>query len=96
MKEFINQIFEIELKAKELGTDKLDRNIRKLKQLMEEEGYTYDVPLDKKYQLSDTTIEANFIEPQGQNLIKKVLKPAIFFKRESGLELIQKAIVVVG
>lgn len=96
MKEIINQLFEIEQKLKENGIDKIDRNLRKLFSLIEDEGYSIENPMGKKYQLQDTTIEANFIDEHGQNIISKVLKPAIFRKHGNQIELIQKAIVVVS
>lgn len=96
MKELINQIFEIEQKSKELGTDKLDRNIRKIYSILENEGYSIENPLGRKYSIQDTFIDANFIAESGTNSITKVMKPAIFKKQNDQVELIQKAIVVVG
>lgn len=96
MKEIINQIFEIEQKSKEIGTDKLDRNLKKIISLLEEKGYSIENPIGKNYQIQDTTIEANFIDENGKNKISKVLKPTIFIKQGDQLELIQKAIVVVS
>lgn len=96
MIEIINQFFEIEQKAKEMNIDKFDRNLRKLYHLLESEGYAIENPIGKSYNLNDTYIEANFIDNTGSNKITKVLKPAIFKKRNDQLELIQKAIVVIG
>jgi hypothetical protein len=96
MKELINQIFEIEQKSKDMGTDKLDRNIRKIYSILDDEGYAIENPIGKKYSIQDTYIEANFIDETGQNIVSKVMKPAIFKKTNDQVELIQKAIVVVG
>lgn len=90
----INQIFEIEKKAKEQNLNIFDRNVERIYHELDEMGYHIENPLGKFYDERDASIEANLVGNSSHPKITKVLKPAIFEKDSDNMALVQKAIVI--
>jgi hypothetical protein len=91
----INQIYEMETKLGELSIDALDRNLRKLNNLIEENGFVVRNPLGETYNETRTDYEANLVGIISKHMkITKVIKPIIYQKSNDGLQLLQKAIVI--
>jgi hypothetical protein len=93
----INQIFEIKQK---LSQDKLigkyERNFNRLFSVLEDAGYTVRDPLGEKYTDSRTDCEANIVGKETKNMvITQTLKPVIYQKTGSELQLLQKGLVIV-
>jgi hypothetical protein len=107
--DLVNQVFEIEKKTSQIKEDNsLQRNINKLKDLMENElfkgndctGLTFHNPLGEKYNQSRTDCEASIAGAETENLeIVEVIKPIIFYNyidNDKAIKTIaQKAVVVV-
>jgi hypothetical protein len=103
--DLINQIFEIEKKLSNIQeTNSIQRNINKLKDLLENEvsphdgeqgGFIYHNPIGEPYNETRTDCEASIAGSSTDNLvITEVIKPIIRYKK-GGLNLIvQKAVVV--
>ncbi len=106
--DLINQVFEIEKKSSQLKEDNsLQRNINKLKDLIENElfkgndgtGLTYHNPLGEKYSQSRTDCEASIAGTETDNLeIVEVIKPIIFYNyiddNKAIKTIAQKAVIV--
>jgi hypothetical protein len=106
--DLINQVFEIEKKTSQLKEENsLQRNINKLKDLIENElfksgegtGLTYHNPLGEKYSQSRTDCEGNIAGTHTDNLeIVEVIKPIIFYNYIDNNKAIktiaQKAVIV--
>lgn len=91
----VNQIFEIEKKANHNNYDKFNRNIERIKSLIEETGYTYKDPTGEKYDETRMDCSATLLE-DGDNLsIQDTIKPIIYKHLDEGLEIIQQARVIV-
>ena len=108
--DLVNQVFEIEKKVSQLkDINSLNRNIKKLKDLIENElftsnnsaGLTFHNPMGEKYSQSRTDCEANIAGVETDNLeIVEVIKPIIFYTYIDGDKAIktiaQKAVIVAG
>lgn len=94
MKDIINQIVDIENKAKSHQLDIFSRNMKRLFHEFESMGYKVVNPLGEKYDSRDTSLEANFSNPDGDT-ITKVLKPTIFRIVDEEYQLVQKGVVIV-
>jgi hypothetical protein len=94
----INQLFDIQQKIEqEQLSEKFDRNFNRLYLLLEEEGYICQNPLGERYTASRLDCEANIIGHEGKEMtITQVIKPIIYKKSDTGLSLIQKAVVMVA
>ncbi len=106
--DLINQVFEIEKKTSQLKEENsLQRNINKLKDLIENElfksndgaGLTYHNPLGEKYSQSRTDCEASIAGTDTDNLeIVEVIKPIVFYNYIDDSKAIktiaQKAVIV--
>lgn len=90
----INQLFEIEKKAKDQQLLLFERNFERIQNELEDLGYLISNPIGKKYDPRDTSIEVNIIGNSSEPKITKVLKPAVFQKDGSEVILIQKGIVI--
>ncbi|MDI9309339.1 MAG: hypothetical protein QM535_03895 [Limnohabitans sp.] len=90
----INQLFEIEKKAKDNDLSLFDRNFDRIHSEIEEMGYIINNPLGKKYDERDTSIEASLVGNSTSLTITKVLRPIIFFKEGDQITLVQKGIVI--
>ena len=107
--DLINQVFELEKKIAQLKEEhSLQRNIKKLKDLIENElfkgndgtGLTYHNPIGEKYSQSRTDCEANIAGTETDNLlITEVIKPIIFYNyiddNKAMKTIAQRAVVVV-
>lgn len=96
MIQVINQVYEIDKKAKDNDISIIRRNIDRLYVEFENLGYKLVDPIGRLYDDRDASIEANVIENKNDKLyITKVLKPCIYHESNDQLLLIQKAIVIV-
>jgi hypothetical protein len=107
--DFINQIFEIEKKVNNLKEENsIQRNINKMKGLMEEEffkgssiiGLTYHNPLGENYTDTRTDCEATISGIGVENLeIVEVIKPIIYYSYQESDKvmkvIVQPAVVIV-
>ncbi|MFT3980820.1 MAG: hypothetical protein QM687_10155 [Ferruginibacter sp.] len=93
----INQVFELQQKVNTLQeAPGFERNFSRLFNVMEEEGFLVQNPLNEAYTESRTDCEASIVgEPASKMIITKVLKPVIYHKAEGQLRLVQKAVVIV-
>lgn len=93
----LNQVFELQQKinaGKEAAN--YERNFSRLFSLLEEEGYIVQNPINEMYSESRTDCEASIIgAPATKMKISRVLKPVIYQKAGSQLQLLQKAVVIV-
>lgn len=102
----VNQVFEIERKVHLLKeTNSLERNIDKLKQIIENDllksldseptGLVYHDPIGETYNETRTDCEASIAGTSTENLyISEVIKPIIRYKKAGINIIVQKAIVV--
>jgi len=92
----INQVFEIEKKLGNQPVPSIQRHIERIKNELEEMGYTFHNPLHEKYDATRTDCDANIAgSGTGKMTIIEVVKPIIHCRGEEGNKIIQKAIVVV-
>lgn len=94
MEAIINQLFEIEKKAKEHHIDAFERNLNRIQHELEELGYKIINPIGTKYDERDASIEANLLNPNATK-ITKVLKPVIYKMENNSYALKQKGVVIV-
>ena len=94
MEAIINQIFEIEKKAKEQNIDTFERNMNRIQHELTEMGYKVVNPFGTRYDERDTSIEANLLNPKATK-ITKVLKPIIYKLENDSYVLTQKGVVIV-
>jgi hypothetical protein len=107
--DFMNQIFEIEKKCANLNEENsIQRNINKMKGLLEEEffkgsstiGLTYHNPLGEGYSDTRTDCEATIAGTGVENLrIVEVIKPIIFYayrENEKVIKVIVQPAVVIA
>ncbi|WP_316841279.1 hypothetical protein [Pedobacter gandavensis] len=97
MIQIINQLFEIEQKLRTRNETFADRNFTRLKHEFELMGYEVINPINRKYQLTDTDLEASILGDATIGLkVTRVLKPVIYLKNENDeYSLLQKGIVIV-
>lgn len=95
MEQIINQIFEIDRKSNELNLDQFQRNLTRIYHELEDLGYKIVNPVGQRYDERDVSIEATLTSPKA-DIIRKVIKPAIFKNENGQFVLIQKAIVLVA
>ncbi len=93
----INQLFEMQAKIKEGGNaDQFERNFNRLLNLFEEEGYMIQDPTGEAYTESRTDCEASISgRIHSKMKITRTLKPIIYQRKDGGMQLVQKAIVIV-
>lgn len=94
MIDLINQIYEIQRKADEINAVQFKRNFERIFVELEEMGYHIQIPLNKKYNENDTSMEGMLLN-SNSDVIKKVIKPIIYKKEGDSVMLIQKGIVIV-
>lgn len=92
----INQLFEMEGKINESGmAANFERNFRRLFSIFEEEGFIIQDPTGEPYTDSRTDCEASISGKIGSKMfITRTLKPVIYQKKENGVQLLQKAVVI--
>jgi hypothetical protein len=92
-----NQLFEIEKKS--AGREEfapISRNIKRMRDTVEELGYAYKDPTGEPYNETRTDCEASISGSSISNLyISETIKPLVY-KIDSGINMIvQKAVVIV-
>ncbi len=93
----INQLFEMQYKLKEMGkAHNFERNFNRLFAIFEEAGFVVQDPTNEIYTDSRTDCEASISGTVSSKMrIIKTLKPVIYKKTDSTVQLVQKAIVIV-
>ncbi len=93
----VNQFFEIKSKIADMDKESMfERNFNRVNNIFEEENFVIHDPTGESYSESRTDCEANIVGRIANKMrITKTLKPIIYQKNETGLHLIQKAVVIV-
>lgn len=93
----INQLFELRNKLQQEGVeDKVERNLNRIFNTLEEEGYILKNPLGEEYKETRTDCEANIVGKESRHMIiSQVIKPIIYRKELNELKLLQKGVVMV-
>ncbi|MCI4668700.1 MAG: hypothetical protein MRZ79_11240 [Bacteroidia bacterium] len=96
--ELANQLFEIEHKlAKISGTERLNRNLRRMKQALENAGIRTHDPLGEEWSETRTDCEASISGASVDNLkIVEVIKPILRWEENGVQQIIQRGVVIVG
>ncbi len=94
---FINQLYELKQKLKlEQIEQKVERNLNRLFNTLEEEGYICKDPMGEAYNETRTDCEATIIGKVSNTLmITQVIKPVIYKRENNELTLLQKGVVMV-
>ena len=93
----INQIFEIDKKAKANQYSKIERNIKRLNNELESLGYVVENPEGRSYSVTDSDLEVSMSDQLSKNpKVTKVLKPVIYEINDGERVLVQKGVVVVA
>lgn len=92
--EIINQTFEMEKKTKRNGFDKLDRNITRIKHLLENEGIHFHDPTGEPYNENRMDCVATILDERDPMVITDTMKPIIY--SENKTKIIQQALVIVN
>lgn len=90
--EIINQLFEIEKKRKQFGYDKIDRNIERMKHLIDTEGFGYQ-PTGELYNETRIDCQATILKDSEPYIISDTVKPIIYSKADH--IIVQQARVIV-
>lgn len=90
--ELINQLFEIEKKKKQFGYEKLDRNLDRLKYILEELGYRYKDPTGEQYDETRIDCQATILNEADPLIISDTVKPIVFSKDNV---IVQQARVII-
>ena len=92
----INQLFEIKAKIKEGGTAQtFERNLNRLFDLFEEDGYIIQDPTGETYSETRTDCEASISgRIHSKMKITRTIKPIIYQKKEDTVQLLQKGVVI--
>lgn len=93
----LNQLFELEQKLKQENLEeKVARNLKRIWNAWEEEGYVCKNPLHEHYAATRADVEATIIGQEANHMvITQVIKPIIFKKEQQELTLLQKGVVMV-
>jgi hypothetical protein len=92
----INQLFEMQAKIKEGGAAaNVERNLNRLFNLFEEDGYIIQDPTGETYSETRTDCETSISGRVSSKMkITRTIKPIIYQKKEGNVELLQKGIVI--
>lgn len=92
----INQLFEMQARMKEAGfAQQFERNFTRLYNLFEEEGYIIQDPTGEAYTDTRTDCEASISGRISSRMqITRTIKPIIYQKKDDGVHLLQKAVVI--
>ena len=72
-----------------------ERNFSRLFNIFEEDGYIIQDPTGEAYTDTRTDCEASISGRMGSKMrITRTIKPIIYQKREEGVQLLQKAVVI--
>jgi hypothetical protein len=91
----VNQLFEIEKKTTQHNFDKINRNVERLKSIIEDLGILYKNPTGEKYDETRIDCSATLLEDGDNLIIHDTMKPIIYRKKNNQLEIIQQARVIV-
>jgi hypothetical protein len=93
----LNQLFELEKKVDKLeARTSLNRNLKRLKEGMEELGLSYENPLGEPYDETRTDCDASISGSSTDNLyIVEVIKPIVFQQVDGVKQMIQRGVVIV-
>ena len=93
----INQLFEMQAKIKDTAVaGQFERNFSRLYDLFEEEGYIIQDPTGESYNESRTDCEASISGRMGSKMkVTRTIKPIIYQKKQEGVQLLQKAVIIV-
>jgi len=94
--ELINQLFEIEKKQKLHAYDKLDRNVTRIKHLLNESGYSYQDPTGETYNETRLDCEATILADAEPYIISETMKPIVRFQDQSQTIIVQQARVIIS
>lgn len=96
--QIINQLFEMQYKIKDLGQlAAFERNFNRLNAVFEEEGFLIQDPTNEMYNDARTDCEASIVGSVSSKMkIIKTLRPIIYKKDGSTVQLVQKAVVLVA
>lgn len=97
MDNIINQLFEMQQKCEAKNEQFLNRNFERLQFELENMGYKIINPLGRDFTETDLELEATIVNNDApQPKVIKVMKPIIYATQASNIQLIQKAVVLVG
>ena len=94
--ELLNQIFEIEKKKQQHDFDRIDRNIERLKWLLEQEGYSYKDPTGEAYNETRIDCQATILSEAEPQIIRDTVKPIIYQTIDGQTAIIQQARVIIN
>lgn len=94
--QLINQIHDLDKKASAKEEKSLLRNINRIKELIQEEGFLILNPIGEAFDDTRTDCEASIAGDQTEKLkIVEVIKPVVYKKSSQGeATLIQRGIVI--
>ncbi|MEL7340647.1 MAG: hypothetical protein AAGM67_09195 [Bacteroidota bacterium] len=94
----LNQFFELEKKTSKLSDgQKLNRNLRRMREQFEALGLYYHNPFGERYDETRTDCEASIAGEMSEDLyITEVLKPIIHYKKGPEVQLLQAGLVIVA
>lgn len=91
----INQLFEIQKKVEKEGYSKIDRNLSRLSEELENLGFSIINPIGESYDDRRADYTANIIGAKSKGfIISEVIKPIVYKKEEGSIVLAQKGIVI--
>jgi len=91
----INQLFEIQKKVEKEGYSKIDRNLSRLSEELENLGFSIINPIGENYDDRRADYTANIIGEKSKGfVISEVIKPIVYKKEEGSIVLAQKGIVI--
>ena len=91
----INQLFEIQKKVEKEGYSKIDRNLSRLSEELENLGFNVVNPIGESYDDRRADYTANIIGEKSKGfVISEVIKPIVYKKEEGSIVLAQKGIVI--
>ena len=94
--ELLNQLFEIEKKTRQHGIDRLERNLERMKWLLEQEGYSYKDPTGETYDETLMDCQATILKTEEPYLISDTLKPIIYSNLGGSSMIVQQARVIIN
>ena len=94
--ELLNQLFEIEKKTRQHAFDRIDRNIDRLKWLLDQAGYTYKDPTGETYDETRTDCQATILSETEPQTIRDTVKPVIYQTTDGTTAIIQQARVIIN
>ena len=92
----INQLFEIQKKVEKEGYSKINRNLSRLSEELENLGFSIVNPIGENYDDRRADYTASIIgEKRKYFIISEVIKPIVYNKEGGSIVLDQKGIVIV-